>query len=291
MKRIRKTGKVKRASRRRPINVLASAITILSLYFGLASIFWSIRANYTFAAYMIFLALICDMFDGTVARLTNSTSEFGKELDSLCDLVSFGVAPAVLIYHAYWQEYESRVPGAIGRTGSVMAIIFVICAALRLARYNVFQSSTRDSFTGLPSPAAGGSIAAFVLFTHYYDLHVAFYVLGPLTLLLAYLMVSTVRYPKDRIKKVFIVTPANAFRLLALSAVVIAVFHYAITHDPAIVLFPLFMTYVMFGVGDEITVRLKVRHREPQPVAASASPGGGSVSGGVGKVSNKADRL
>jgi CDP-diacylglycerol--serine O-phosphatidyltransferase len=292
----RKYGKIKRASRRRPINVLASAITIFSLYFGLASIFWSIRENYVVASYLIFFALICDMFDGTVARITNSTSEFGKELDSLCDLVSFGVAPAVLIYHAYWQEYESRIPGAIGRTGSVMAIVFVICAALRLARYNVFQSATRDSFTGLPSPAAGGAIAAFVLFANYYDLHVAFYVLGPLTLMLAYLMVSTIRYPKDRIKKVFIATPANAFRLLVFAVIVVAVFHYAITHDPAIVLFPVFMTYVMFGIGEEVLVRLKVRRGAQEPVQVSAAPvasgalppGAGS---GTGAGSNNADRL
>lgn len=294
----RKLSRIKRASRRRPINALASVITIFSLYFGLASIFWSIRANYVLASYFIFFALICDMFDGTFAKLTHSTSEFGKELDSLCDLVSFGVAPAVLIYHAYWQDYESRIPGAFGRTGSVMAIIFVICAALRLARYNVFQSTNRDSFTGLPSPAAGGAIAAFVLFTNYYQLHVAFYVLGPLTLMLAYLMVSTVRYPKDRIKKVFIVTPANGFRLLAGSAVVIAVFHYAITHDPAIVLFPVFMTYVMLGITEEILIRLKLR-RQParEPAQASvASAGAGSSAAltsatGGDRGSNSADRL
>lgn len=295
----RKSGKIKRASRRRPINVLASAITIFSLYFGLASIFWSIRANYVLASYLIFFALICDMFDGTVAKLTNSTSEFGKELDSLCDLVSFGVAPAVLIYHAYWQDYESLIPGAIGRTGSVMAIIFVICAALRLARYNVFQSTTRDCFTGLPSPAAGGAIAAFVLFANFYDLHVAFYVLGPLTLMLAYLMVSTIRYPKDRLKKVFIVTPANAFRLLVFAAIVVAVFHYAITHDPAIVLFPLFMTYVMFGIGEEVLVRLKVRRGAREPVQVSVAPAAAGSSGtlppgagtGTGTGSNNADLL
>jgi len=283
----RKSGKEERALRRRPINVLASAITIFSLYFGLASVFWSIRENYVIAGYHILFALLCDMFDGTVARLTNSTSEFGKELDSLCDLVSFGVAPAVLIYHAYWQDYESTMGGPIGRTGSVMAIIFVICAALRLARYNVFQSQTRDSFTGLPTPAAGGSIAAFVLFSHYYDLHVAFYVLGPLTLVLAFLMVSNIRYPKDRLKKIFILTPRNAFRVLALLAVVIAVFHYAITHNPAIVLFPVFMTYVMLGVGEEIMIRLKVHRRPPRETAqlsvtstAAASSGGSADSAG-----------
>lgn len=250
MKRTKKS-RLKRQSKRRPINVLASAITTFSLYLGLSSIFWAIRQDYEKAAYLILGAIICDMLDGTVARITKSISDFGKELDSLCDLVSFGVAPAVLIYHAYW--YEEQLAGTPqGRIGAVMAIIFVICTALRLARFNVFQSAQRESFTGLPSPAAGGTVASFVLFVNYFNLHVAFWFLGPLTLMLAYLMVSTVRYPKDRIKKGFVLAPQNAFRMLAISAIVIAVFHYAITHHPVIVLFPLCMTYVLFGIGEAL---------------------------------------
>lgn len=252
--------KSSRETKRRPINVLASVITTVSLYLGLWSIFCSIRQEYEMAAYLILLAILCDSTDGTLARLTKSVSDFGKELDSLCDLVSFGVAPAVLIYHAYLVE-EQMAGTAVGRTGSVVAIIFVICGALRLARFNVFQSAHRDSFTGLPIPAAGGTVAAFVLFMSYFELHVAFYVLGPLTFALAYLMVSTVRYPKDRLKKVLVLAPQNAFKMLALSVIVIAVFHYAITHSPVIVLFPLAMTYVLAGLGDE-AYRF-VRNRQP----------------------------
>jgi CDP-diacylglycerol--serine O-phosphatidyltransferase len=261
MKRIRRY-KFKRDLRRRPINVLASFITALSLYFGLASMFLSMREKYDMAAFAILCAIICDMLDGTVARLTKSVSEFGKEFDSLCDLVSFGVAPAVLTYHAYWRE-EQMAGNPVGRTGAIIAIIFVVLGALRLARYNVYQSTHRESFTGLPIPAAGGTIATFVLFTEYMNLHVAFWVLGPLTLILAVLMVSSVRYPKDRMKKALVVSPRNAFRLLALSVVVLALIHYAATHSPSIVMFPLFMSYVLFGVVEDFIARLRGRRAAP----------------------------
>ena len=239
MKTLRKKP-TRKVNRRRPINVLASLVTTMSLYLGLSSIFASIQENYEAAAYFILGAIICDMLDGTVARMTHSISEFGKELDSLCDLVSFGVAPAVLIYHAYLYEGQ-QMGSAVGRAGSVVAISFVICAALRLARFNVYQSDRRDSFTGLPVPAAGGTVASFVLFMEYFELNVAYYVLGPLTVLLAALMVSNVHYPKDKMKKVFVQAPALGFRILAMSVVVFAVFHYAITHHPVIVLLPLAM--------------------------------------------------
>jgi CDP-diacylglycerol--serine O-phosphatidyltransferase len=264
--------KFKREMRRRPINVLASLITALSLYFGLVSIFLSIREDYEWAAFAIFAAVVCDMLDGTVARITKSVSDFGKEFDSLCDLVSFGVAPAVLIYHAYWRE-EQMAGTPEGRTGAIIAIIFVVLGALRLARYNVYQSTQRESFTGLPIPAAGGTIAAFVLFSMYWELNVAFWVLGPLTLILAVLMVSTVRYPKDRLKRAFVVSPRNAFRMLALSGIALAILHYAVTHSPAIVLFPFFMGYVVFGLYDDFLSRLRGRRPAPAgPAALEGSP-------------------
>ncbi len=271
MKRFRRQ-RFKRELKRRPINVLASSITAFSLYWGLVSVFLTMREQYEMAAGAIFLAIVCDMLDGTVARLTKSVSEFGKELDSLCDLVSFGVAPAILIYHAYWRE-EQMLGDSEGRTGAIMAIFFVLCGALRLARYNVYQSGHRESFTGLPIPAAGGTVAAFVLFADYFHLKVAFWVLGPLTVALAGLMVSPVRYPKDRMKKAFVLAPRNAFRMLITASIGIAVFHYAITYSPAIVLFPLAMAYVLFGIVDTLWNRLAARrHPVPAQPLLSESP-------------------
>jgi len=259
--------KIKRVSRRRPINVLASVMTTISLYFGMTSIIASIGREFEYAALFILLAILFDAFDGLVARLTKSVSEFGKELDSLCDLVSFGVAPGILVFMAYLPEWSHmplppRAESIVGKTGSYAAIIYVICTALRLARFNIYQADRRDSFVGLPSPAAGGTIATFVLFLQYYELRLethefgplAYYALGPLAVILALLMVSTIRYPKDRFKS-FILAPRHAFPVLGFCAFAIAVIHYAVTTSPYIVLFPLAMTYVLFGIGDTIYTR------------------------------------
>ena len=246
-----KSARKQRRIRHRPINVLASALTTAGLYCGISSIFASIDMEYESAAYWILAAIVFDMLDGTVAKLTHSTSEFGKELDSLCDLVSFGAAPATLIYTAYLAE--ARAGGAMsGRTGAVIAIIYVVCGALRLARYNVYQSEVRDFFIGLPIPAAAGTVATFALFTHYLDVHVATWVLSPLTLLLAYLMVSVLRYPKDKMKDM-ILRPKHAFRTLVCFGFLIALFDKARgDYSPAIILFPLGALYCSLGIVDAV---------------------------------------
>jgi len=262
MSRFRRQNSEGAKRRRRPINVLASIMTTMNLYFGVASIFASIGQEFEKAAYFILLAIVFDMLDGFVARLTDSVSDFGKELDSLCDVVSFGIAPAVLVFVAYLPEAGPELAAVpkesiIGKTGSYMAIIYAICTALRLARYNTWQAERQDSFVGLPSPAAGGTMAAFVLFLTYYEdvieTHkfgaLGYYALGPLAVLLAFLMVSNVTYPKSR-AKAFVLSPKLGFRFLGLFAVVAAIFHYGITQHPSVVLFPLAMSYVLFGIGE-----------------------------------------
>ncbi len=258
-----------RNKRRRPINVLASVLTTLSLYCGLVSIFASITGHFDKAVAFILFAIVFDTLDGSVARLTKSVSEFGKELDSLCDLVSFGVAPAVLIFTSFLPE-GAEISKEAGRLSAIPAIFFVICGALRLARYNVYQSGRRDVFTGLPIPAAGGTIAVFVLFARYFEIQgaVAVWLLALLTLGLACLMVSSVHYPKDKLK-LFVLAPQHAFRMLGICAIVIAIFHYAMTRSPAIVLFPLSMAYVLFGIVDELIVRVKQRGQVPDDATAA----------------------
>lgn len=291
MKRFR-AGRDKNAVRRRPINVLASVMTTMNLYCGVSSIFAAIGGDFEKAALFVLVAMIFDMLDGFVARITNSTSEFGKELDSLCDVVSFGIAPAVMVFVIYLHEtnelnavLSEGTGNALGKTGSYLGIIYAICAALRLARYNTFQSDRRDSFVGLPSPAAGGTIAAFVLFLEYFsprlDMHrygpLAYYLLGPISVILALLMVSAVLYPKGRLKN-FILKPKHAFTALGIYAFVIAIIHYAIAKSPYIVLFPVAMTYVLFGIGDTIYLwfsRKPVESIGPQPEPA---PSGGDDS-------------
>ena len=269
----KKKQKKRRAKRqRRTINVLASVLTTFSLYCGISSVFASINGEFKIASYWILSAIILDMLDGTVARLTHSVSEFGKELDSLGDIVSFGVGPSVLIYMAYFQV-EPAGEKLIDPTGSMLAIVFVICGALRLARYNVYQSTRRDYFVGLPIPAAAGTVASFVLFTQDLGLEdVPIWVFGPLTLLLSGLMVSTVLYPKDRLKA-FVLRPRHAFQFLVLCVIGIAVFDRAVQYSPAIVLLPLAGAYVFFGLSNDLYARGKRIVRRNAAEEAGTSPG------------------
>ncbi len=264
----KKSGKKRRFMH---VNVLASVMTTMNLYMGVTSILASIGLEFQWAASCILFAIIFDMLDGFVARLTRSVSDFGKELDSLCDMVSFGVAPAVLVFMAYLPEgahlpISARAESFVGMTGAYMAIIYVVCAALRLARFNTFHAENRDSFIGLPSPAAGGMIAAFVLFLMYFeqrlDAHalgpLAYVALGPTSVVLALLMVSSVRYPKSRLKS-FLLHPRHAFLTLAVYAFAIGLIHYALVKSVSLVLFPLFTAYIFFGIGDTLYARVTGR--------------------------------
>src|SRR5579863_10156594 len=114
------------------------------------------------AAILIFLAMVFDMLDGRAARWAKQTSEFGAELDSLCDAVSFGVAPAVILIKF---TAESEPPMMIARLLWAIAVLYVVCAILRLARFNVEtgEEDSHDYFSGLPSPAAAGTVASFMI--------------------------------------------------------------------------------------------------------------------------------
>ncbi|MFQ5990859.1 MAG: CDP-diacylglycerol--serine O-phosphatidyltransferase [Nitrospiraceae bacterium] len=181
---------VKEGKRRRGVYLIPNLLTTGNLFCGLFSILAVFNANYVAAAIAILVALIFDMLDGKSARLMNSTSQFGVEYDSLADLVSFGVAPGLLIY--------SWALSAHGMLGSAVMFAFVACGALRLARYNVMTTTIESKhFTGLPIPAAASVIATMVLFDHHIVRMGA--ELKPLlilimTLVLAFLMVSTIKY-------------------------------------------------------------------------------------------------
>lgn len=269
---------------RKPINVLASGLTTMNLYCGVASIFASMAGKFDMAAYFILLAIIFDTLDGSVAKLTKSASEFGKQLDSLCDVVSFGASPAVLIYSYFLQQDTANT--FVARMGSIMAAIFVICGALRLARYNTYQATTREYFSGLPIPAAGGTIASFVIFANHFQLDVTIWILGPLTMALALLMVSTIRYPKDKMK-LLLLRPKHAFPFLLLLAVGVAALGAASDHPP-VALFPLGAAYVLFGLGDAAYTWFT---RKGAPRAAKIETGESQGKGGGSGSSKTGDLL
>ena len=176
---------------RRGIFVIPATITSLGLLAGFYSIISSLEAHFEFAAVMIAVAFICDALDGRVARLSRSSSQFGVELDSLSDVVAFGAAPAVLIY-----AWALRPLGAVA---VVISGLYVVAAALRLARFNVQTGSVdKRFFVGLPVPGAAGMIAGIVLAYSYFELNAPRTLCGamaPIMLALAALMVSTVPYP------------------------------------------------------------------------------------------------
>src|ERR1700739_4935016 len=136
----------------RGVSVLPTLFTVGNLFCGYLSIWCSIRGTFETAAYLVIVAAVLDALDGRIARMTNSASEFGEEYDSLADLVSFGVAPAVLAYSWGLADFP--------RPGFVASFLFVVCGSMRLARFNI-QTKVADKryFVGLPIPAAAGTIA------------------------------------------------------------------------------------------------------------------------------------
>ncbi|MDF2939017.1 MAG: CDP-diacylglycerol--serine O-phosphatidyltransferase [Paenibacillaceae bacterium] len=184
--------------------------TIGNLFLGFLAIILVFNEYTELAAIMVIVAMLCDGLDGRVARALNAQSEFGKELDSLSDVISFGVAPAFIMYVTAFQGMNEA-------TAWIVTAIFPICGALRLARFNVV-AGTPGYFIGLPIPAAGGVLCTLALFAS--DINTVVLVLS--TLLLSYLMISTVKYPN--FKKIGI--PKSAIwvtPVVVLVAVVLAI--------------------------------------------------------------------
>ena len=194
-----RTGGMRRLSREklsRGLFVLPTLFTVGNLFCGYLSIWCSIRGTFEIAAYLIIIAAVLDLLDGRIARLTNSTSEFGSEYDSLADLVSFGVAPAVLAYSWGLSDFF--------RLGWLASFLFVVCGSMRLARFNVLSRREAAAghklpgkFTlGLPIPPAASLLVFMVIVSQ----NAGEYKLlsetstAVVVLVLSYLMVSRVRF-------------------------------------------------------------------------------------------------
>ncbi|WPP43227.1 CDP-diacylglycerol--serine O-phosphatidyltransferase [Paenibacillus hunanensis] len=167
---------------------IPSLCTVLNLAAGTVSLLLTIHEHYPLAALMILFAALFDVFDGLLARLLHCTSEFGKQLDSLADLISFGAAPVFLVL---FDQLDPR-----SGSGSVAAVLFVICGALRLARFNV--TGTSAGFTGMPITAAGTVLALLSLITHSLQPTL----LIALIALLSFLMISRIPFPSFKNKMV-----------------------------------------------------------------------------------------
>lgn len=229
--------------------------TVGNLFLGIVAIILAVQStvdeNPTFLSYaaiVVIIGMLLDGLDGRMARMLNAASEFGKELDSLSDVVTFGVAPAIIMYLIILQDY--------GIWGIIITALFPICGALRLARFSV-QTGVPGFFTGLPITAAGGVLATLALY------HTVF----PETLLpigmivLSYLMVSNVQYPN--FKKVGIPRAAFWITPLVIGLCALLAFKYP-AEFPMIVFVPLFL-YALYGIKKSVDgLVVKRRLRRPK---------------------------
>jgi CDP-diacylglycerol--serine O-phosphatidyltransferase len=198
--------------------LIPSLFTLANLFCGYACVIFAMRGEFATAAPFIGVAVVLDMLDGRIARLTGATSDFGKEFDSLADVISFGVAPAVLGY--------SWGLSAFGRVGWAVGFVFVSAAAIRLARFNIHTSGNLDKryFVGMPSPAAAG-IPAATVFAFPFGLTDWYAALAvPMLLVPALLMVSTIKYRSFKTIDFGRRRPSSGLILAALGIAAIATF-------------------------------------------------------------------
>lgn len=224
-------------------------VTAINLFCGFYSIVASVQGEWIVASWSILAAIVFDMLDGRIARLAKATSSFGVQFDSMSDLTSFGMAPAVLVYVGWLGPY--------GRVGWLVSFLFLVCAALRLARFNVFTGKIpKNFFLGLPSPAAAGMIATFIIFNDFtmipFDIPQIQAVILVMTLSLASLMVSTIPFPSF---KELNWRSRASFGILAVAVL----FLILIVARPEVFLFLAISIYVVFSLMYEGTRLLRKR--------------------------------
>lgn len=254
---LRRATDPRRTRLRRGVYLLPSLLTMGNMFCGYACVVYAMRGEYETAAPFIGFAVVLDMLDGRIARLTNTTSEFGVEFDSMADIISFGVAPAILSFSWGLQS--------LGRLGWAAGFMFVAAAAMRLARFNIQSGGGGDKryFVGMPSPAAAGVIAATVFAYPYglYDYRAALPALG-MVLVPAALMVSTIRFRSFKALDTKNRKPYTVLIFVAAGIVAIA------TH-PQWTLVAVAYTYLASGlIGMAIT---RFRHRGAVPLPADHS--------------------
>jgi len=208
---------------------LPNSVTIMNLILGFYAIILIIQEQFVVAAFLIFIGMILDGIDGRLARKLAGDNPMGKELDSLADLISFGVTPALLMYQMHLTEF--------GVWGVIVAAAFPVCGAIRLARFNAFDSEApSDYFTGLPITAGGGILISFVLAGA--SISALAYI--PIVLLVAFLMISTIKYPNFKritsFQKIFLVGFIGACLVLAIN-------------NPSAMLMNMLVGYMCLGLG------------------------------------------
>lgn len=208
--------------------IVPNSISSISLIFGVLSIFKTFEHDFFYAAVFIILAVLADSMDGRAARLLGVSGDFGKELDSLCDLGSFGVAPAIMIYHYGMTE--------LGLAGQIIAAFFTIGGAMRLARFNVNAATVKGYFQGMPIPAGACCLATYVLSGYTFSPMMV----AVMTFVIAVIMYSNVKFPDFKGKD----NPMFAAPVV----VALVIGAYMIYERPAAWPFILMFTYTVAGI-------------------------------------------
>jgi CDP-diacylglycerol--serine O-phosphatidyltransferase len=247
---------------RRGIYILPTLFTIGTIFCGFYAVINTMKGEFDLAAMALGFAVVCDGLDGRIARLTNSCSEFGVQMDSLADVITFGMAPALLAYIWGSKSIVATVPPYakhVQQIGWIVSFAFVICGAMRLARFNIQTSKpilpgAKKYFVGMPIPAGAGLIAAVVHFTPepvdswfvgaLWDCMVGF---------LAFLMISTIRYPS--FKQIDMKNRRSFANFYLLALLVALIYLYS-----QVVLLILATVYATSGVG--MKLYQMVKHRD-----------------------------
>jgi len=241
----------------RAIVVLPSAFTLGNLFFGIWAMVRASQGNFRWAGWFIVFAGVADMLDGRMARLSRTGTRFGAELDSLVDVISFGVAPAMIMYFLEFAE--------AGKFAWTLCFIYVAAVAVRLARYNITAAGSDKPgwFTGLPSPAAGMTLATYFAFsqTQWYQRFPEYLDLqrqGLIFLMLALsaMMLSTIKYPRS---------PRIGFRSLSgiLGTLITIGILVGVIFAPSTFFFLFGIGYLLFGVVRSAVIALSERAEDP----------------------------
>jgi len=249
---MRKQKRFEKYKLNKGIYILPNIFTTLNLFCGFYAIIAAIEEKYSAAAVSIIIAIMFDVLDGKIARATKTTSRFGMEYDSLADLVSFGVAPGLMMYLWALKPY--------GRLGWLAAFLFMACGALRLARFNTQAGSvSSDYFVGLPIPAGAGMNAATLLLFGRFDMggEANPVVILVMLYILSFLMVSPIKY--NSFKKPEFFRRIN-FHMLV-TALLVLIF---IAAQPSIALFLLGFAYVISGPLTTLRYYRSMKHKKPE---------------------------
>ncbi|MEE3003388.1 MAG: CDP-diacylglycerol--serine O-phosphatidyltransferase [Pseudomonadota bacterium] len=216
------------------IYLLPNTLTTMGLFSGFLAILASLDGHFISAVYCIIVAMLLDALDGRVARMTGTESEFGKEFDSLADMVSFGVSPALVMYSWCYNSF--------GEIGYAVSFLYVAAVALRLAKFNT-QVQEKNSFKGLPSPAGAATLICLVWFAEVYSLNSFYFSVIALSIgvLVAILMVSNIPYYSFKAVDL-------TQRISWVNCFLIVIFFFLFVIAPALVFFLMFMTYLISGL-------------------------------------------